>query len=1141
MTSLWNIRSFWTVLFIQAQVIFNDHASKLVLVGLAYLAVGREEASWTPGVVAALVVVPFVMFSPLAGWMADRYSKRDVLRVALVAQALIMMVVAGAVVFKNLPVAVGAFFFLALQSCFFSPAKQGIIKELVGSERLGSAVGWLEMTGIGAILAGSFTGGYLLDWAAEWTGASWGAGVWAFGILTGGCLLMLPLIWRVERTREHAEMTFHRSLLWSHFGLLGELWEKRAIRLAAMGITYFYSVGGVVYLALVQAGQELHGGVGASSESGVMLGLLGFGIAVGSMTAAVISRKRIELGLVPVGALGLVAGEVMLGLTSLEGGWFRCGLVTAGFFGGLFIVPLNAFLQDEVEEERRGRILAASNLLCNFGGVAAVGLQVWLAKGFELSARGQILTAALPGVLVAVFVFRLLPQSVVRLFLLLAGNVFYRVRVRGVEHWRAVEGRGALLVSNHVTYVDAVVLQLACPRVIRFIAFEEYFKKPLVGRILRLFGAIPISPERSRDAVRKAVEAIEAGEVVCIFPEGQLTRTGEVFGFRKGFELIARKAKAGVIPVYMDELWGSVFSYYGNRYFWKLPPSLPRRVKVFFGEVIGWEAADAGSVRTAVLDLGERAFGERPELNRDLGSASVFALARRPWRTLVIDRSRKRCAYKRGELLGAAWMLSREWRRSIPGKRVGVALPPGVGGILANLGLTLAGKVPVNLNVTSGREAGRACLEKARITTVITVPAMVKKFSSFPWVEDIRNVEEELTRLGKGRLLVYVVMVYAFPGWLLKRWILRSGVTEAAEVTVLFSSGSSGTPKGVPLTHRNILANVAQVAGTAILEKGDLVLGCLPFFHSFGMTVTLWFPILNGTRVVTVPSPLEAKRIGEAVREEKVSVLLGTPTFLAGYARKIKPEEFASVRIAMTGAEKLPERVKEVYAERYGLDVLEGYGLTETSPVVCVSSRDPEFVSIKGENSPEESRRSVGRLVPGMAARIVEVGSGEVLGVNETGLLRVKGPNVFGGYLEDEERSQEVLEDGWFTTGDLARIDEDGFVYIEGRLSRFSKIGGEMVPHGVVEEKLEASLGQGGDGKKTVVVLGIPDEERGEALVVLTTCEVQVEEIRNILKAAGLPNLWIPKKVCEMDEIPLLGSGKVDLMACKKYLETSEL
>jgi acyl-[acyl-carrier-protein]-phospholipid O-acyltransferase / long-chain-fatty-acid--[acyl-carrier-protein] ligase len=720
-------------------------------------------------------------------------------------------------------------------------------------------------------------------------------------------------------------------------------------------------------------------------------------------------------------------------------------------------------------------------------------------------------------------------ERTLRFFAMPLMRVIYRVSAIGLE--RLPRG-GFLLLPNHITWVDAIVLLLACPRPIRFIIDKEYYENRFLHPILRTVGCIPITPRRAKDAMRRAAEKIRDGEIVCLFPEGQLTRSGTLLRLRRGYEVIARQADGPVVPVWLDQLWGSIFSFQGQRFFTKWPQHFPYPAMVEFGEPLAPNDADIATVQEQLLKLGESCYSRRPALRGHLGAAAVRGLARDPFRTAVID-GMDDSALSRGKLLGAAAALSRLLRENFPDSRIGIVLPASKGGVVANLAVVLAGKVPVGLNFTSGHAALERAQEIAGLKVVISANAFSKRLPDFPWPEHVLQLDELLPGLKMQIFLWWIAAVILPATWLIRLLqIPQQG--DHAEAVLLFTSGSSGDPKGVVLSHRNLIGNVSQFRAMLDAKREDLILASLPFFHSFGCTVTLWFPLIDGVRIVTYPNPLDSGKCAELIERHRVTIILAAPTFLRGYLRKAVREQMQSVRLTITGAEKLPRSLADAFAERFGKPVYEGYGLTETSPVVSVNLPDPEPDHSGDPVQPSQRAGSVGKMAPGIAAEIRDPDTGGKLALHELGMLWLRGPNIFEGYLHDAERTAEVLQDGWLKTGDLGRVDEDGFLYIEGRLSRFSKIGGEMVPHETVEQKILAALKLGNEGERTLAVTSVIDPQKGEALVLLSTVEIDQAQLRSDLHEAGVPNLWIPKTVQRVERIPVLATGKLDLRRCSE-------
>ncbi len=578
-----------------------------------------------------------------------------------------------------------------------------------------------------------------------------------------------------------------------------------------------------------------------------------------------------------------------------------------------------------------------------------------------------------------------------------------------------------------------------------------------------------------------------------------------------------------VIPVHLDRLWGSIFSFEGGRFFWKWPKRIPYPVTVSFGAPLP-STVSAHDVRQAIQELSAGAAEHRYTASAGRLDRRVISNARRHWnRFAMADSSGRELTYGRmltGSVLIANWAR----RGSAPEEAIGVLLPSTVAGALVNVGVTLAGRVPVNLNFTAGPEAMASAVQQCRIRTVVTSKLFLAK-AKIEALDGMVFVEDMLARAGKLAQLRALLMARFVPPFLLSRSI-------EATASIIFSSGSTGVPKGVMLSHRNVLANIESIAQVFWIGPTDRIVGVLPFFHSFGYTVTIWFPLVSGCGVVYHPNPTDAKAIGELVAKYRATFLLSTPTFCSTYTRKCTPEEFASLRYVLVGAEKLREPVAAAFREKFGVDLLEGYGCTEMAPVVAVNA--PDFAA--GKNTQVGNKPgTVGRPLPGVAAKIVDPVTLQPLPPNQEGLLLVKGANRMTGYLGQPERTAEVCCDGWYITGDIALLDDEGFLRITDRLSRFSKIAGEMVPHLRIEEAVSQVLGDA-----PCAVTAIADDQRGERLVALYSHpEVTPEQLWQRLAATGLPRLWLPKRenVYWVESLPLLGTGKLDLRGVKSLAQ----
>jgi acyl-[acyl-carrier-protein]-phospholipid O-acyltransferase/long-chain-fatty-acid--[acyl-carrier-protein] ligase len=553
-------------------------------------------------------------------------------------------------------------------------------------------------------------------------------------------------------------------------------------------------------------------------------------------------------------------------------------------------------------------------------------------------------------------------------------------------------------------------------------------------------------------------------------------------------------------------------------------------------ELIAAEEATPARYREGLLLAAEQAFSQRGFLKQSLGMNLLRGLKAFGSKGKIFDGTDdSELSYDK--VLATAIVLSKVIRKETHKKRVGIVLPPGKAGLIANLAVIFAGKVPVNLNFTASLESVRSAMRQAELDRIVTVDPFVRKFPTFPWPpnRDLILMERVLPHL-KKHIGLWLVVSKLLPTPLLALCLGIPASKPTDEAVLLFTSGSSGEPKGVSLSHRNVLANELQFHSRLDCPAGAKIFGCLPLFHSFGCTVTLWYPILAGLHLVTYPSPLETKRLAELIQRHKVQILLTTPTFLRGFMKRIEPEQLASLELLVTGAEKLPESLAQGFAEKFGIAPREGYGLTETSPATNVNL--PELANPHDLPTIPCSRQgTVGPLLPGIALKITDPVTDKPLTIDQQGMIWLRGPNVFGGYLRNPKKSEEVLQQGWFLTGDIGRMDDDGFLIIEGRLSRFSKIGGEMVPHELLENAITQALELEQESERRIAVVGVPDDQKGEAIVLLSTVagmtlEQECIDLRYKLLDAGLPSLWCPKRIMRIEEIPILASGKLDIKGC---------
>jgi acyl-[acyl-carrier-protein]-phospholipid O-acyltransferase / long-chain-fatty-acid--[acyl-carrier-protein] ligase len=727
-----------------------------------------------------------------------------------------------------------------------------------------------------------------------------------------------------------------------------------------------------------------------------------------------------------------------------------------------------------------------------------------------------------------------------RLFFCVIAHGLYRLRVYNRE--RIPKTGGRLIVCNHASYVDWLLLWVACPGRVTTVLWGGYYRNPILSFFLSWGRQNTIRidnrtnrPNAVKESLKKIAAALDAGRLVVIFPEGRLTRIGNMLPFGRGIELVLRMTITDVvvIPTCTSGLWGGFFSHGGGRIMRKLPRAFRPRVCIWFGQPLK-KGLSAAEYRLAVQEcMAELAIHESvhilPVHRRFVRNAAKF---RNIFRKGIIDNATGPRTLTWGKTLAAALCVTNYLRPRLgDAANVGLWLPTSLGGALANVSITFLGKTSVNLNYTVGAGSVRSAISQAGIRTIITSKRfLMRAFLEIPEGVQVIYLEDVLAAVTKWQQIRAFLKVLFLPGWVIDRFLLGLHRHKSEDpLTIVFSSGSTGEPKGVVLSHRNVAHNVESSVRTIGIEKSDRVFGAMPFFHSFGFTVCLWAPLVAECTAVWYPDPRSAKEMGELARKYRTTLLLSTATFLRFYIRRCGADDFRTVRLLICGAEKLPVKLQDEFRAKFGVLPLEGYGCTELSPVIATNLYD---ISVRGVVQKCNERGTVGQPIFGVCVRSFSADDAPApLPIGVEGALCVKGPNVMAGYLGQPEKTAEVIRDGWYNTGDMGHIEPDGFVRITGRMSRFAKIAGEMVPLERLDEELHDALGS--NDERVLAVTAVPDDKRGERIVVLYLPAVgeRLPEALDSLGKRGLPNLWVPdSRDCHtIDAMPCLGSGKLDL------------
>jgi acyl-[acyl-carrier-protein]-phospholipid O-acyltransferase/long-chain-fatty-acid--[acyl-carrier-protein] ligase len=1133
----------------------NDNIFQGLLIFFLIGLLGEEKASGINAWAGMVFVVPFLIFTPFAGTLADRFSKSRIIVLAKAAELLIMLL--GLIAFHfNMTVGIYVILFLmCAQSAFFGPCKYGVIPELVRTDQISRANSFLVGLTYLAIVVGAAAGPFL----TEITRRTFSLAALACVALAAAGLLTSFGISRTPAMRQKSKVSllFFKDVIAS----MRQIHHDKGLVLAIWGSAYFMLIGGFAKINLIPYGMQVRGYT--DTQSGYLFLVAAIGIGTGSWLAGKLSGRSVEFGIIPLGALGMAFCSIGLGLVRnytvateplhdiILDSPSRFALITVtlkqfydiiltspdlfslvlifGISAGLFIVPINAFIQIRCPETSRGRVLAASSFL-GWIGVLLASILIGLFNGvLGVPARWVFLLMGLLTLALALFTLLYLPDFLVRLFLVLVTRLCYRIKTVGLENV-PVQGP-ALLVSNHVSWADGVILMATQPRRIRFVIDRQLCRIGWLRWMFKLGKAITISPtDPPRQIVaslREARQALDEGCLVCIFAEGALTRTGLMGRFHEGLEHIVRGTGYPIIPVYLGGVWGSVLSHYYGPLFSALPRRLPYPVGVHFGEPMSSEST-TDQIRLKIEELAVDYFNAKKPRRLSLGETLVHYARRRWIRPGLSDTTGRNLTF--GKALIAAVLLRDKlapvWRDQ---KNIGIFLPSSVGSALANFAVALAGRVSVNLSYIASENDRRHMTETAEIQTVITSRAFLEKLNlSADTLPGAVFLEDLMQRVTGGEKLRATMKALFWPRSVLAR---SRGFDPDDTAVILFSSGSSGQPKGVMLSHHNILSNLEGALMIFRIQKNDRLCAILPLFHSFGLTCTLWLPILAGVPVCFVPNPLDSKLVGQTIKANRLTLLFATPTFLLSYIRRCEADDFSTIRFLIAGAEKLKPDLIDAFEKKFGIRPKEGYGATETSPLIALNVDNAEVAGVRQVGTKEGT---VGHYMPNTAVKVLDPETGEILPRRRPGVLWVKGPNVMKGYLKMPEKTAQVLQDGWYNTGDVVTIEEDGFVTITDRLSRFSKIGGEMVPHLRIEDVVQDGLKT---HEKVVAVTSLPDEKKGEQLILLYDVnKTEPDRLYEILTGSSLPKLFIPRRenLIGVDEIPLLGSGKLDILRLRE-------
>jgi acyl-[acyl-carrier-protein]-phospholipid O-acyltransferase/long-chain-fatty-acid--[acyl-carrier-protein] ligase len=1131
---------FILIIFLNAYV---DLGHKILIQNTVFKIYDGQTQIILTAIVNGLILLPFVLLFTPAGYLSDRHKKPLIMKISAAVAVGLTLLITLSYYLGWFRFSFAMTFLLAVQSAFYSPAKYGYIKELTGKEQLTSANALVQAVTIVAILFGIFT--FSLFFEQRLTGVSYAnesqllQAIAPLGWILVFCSALELMFALRLQTREAAAPG--QRFDWADYGRgrylrenLARILANRTIWLSIVGLSAFWGISQVVLAAFPAFAKESLGQHNTVVIQGI-LACSGFGIIAGSLLAGQSSKHHIETGLVPLGALGIVGALFFIPQLDSTGALI-IAVLFFGVSGGMFIVPLNALIQFHARDDQLGTVLAGNNWVQNVVMLGFLVLTVFFAT-YGISSIGLFHLLTLTALAGAIYTIYQLPQSLVRYVIARVFSSTHRIRVLGFENLPGTGG--VLMLGNHISWLDWAMIQIACPRPVRFVMHRAIYQRWYLKWFLDFFGVIPIAAGQSKEALHQINEMLRAGEVVCLFPEGAISRSGQLGEFRHGYEHTVEGVEGVILPFYLRGLWGSRFSRSSARLQEIRNTRLRGDVIVAFGSPLPMDTP-AQELKRRVLELSIDAWEQHTRTLDPVPLAWLRTAKRRGFEPCLSDAvaGTTLTGYKS---LVAVIALARLIRRRSREQNIGLLLPTSSPGILTNMAALLLNRTVVNLNYTASPQALVAAVEKAEISSLYTSRRFIRKLAQrgidmealldrvqVHYLEDLKAEIGTLTRLA---LLLPVIlfparMLYALFG-------RRAGINQPA--AILFSSGSEGEPKGVVLSHRNIMANIRQVSDVLDVRREDTIMASLPLFHAFGLTVTGLMPLVEGIPVVFHPDPTDVLTIAQAIARHRATVLCATSTFLRLFNRnrRIHPLMLESLRVVVAGAERLNPEVRDAFKLKFNKEIYEGYGTTETTPVASVNIPDridPGTWHVQPGNKPG----TVGMALPGGSFRIVDPDTLQMLPTGVDGLVLFGGAQIMLGYLNDPENTAEVIVelDGkrWYKTGDKGHLDEDGFLTIVDRYSRFAKIGGEMISLGAIEGAISKLL------PKDIEVLGtaLPDGKKGEKVVLLVAGDIDQAEMKGLIDQSGLNPLMKPAELFNVDAIPKLGSGKNDFSQARQ-------
>ncbi|MDD5597086.1 MAG: AMP-binding protein [Victivallaceae bacterium] len=1095
---------------------------------------------------------PFFILSGPVRYMLSCFARRNLIVFARLGEVAIMT--AGCIVLRFFPESVRSeaalfiIFLFGVESAFLYPAVQGVCSDLFSPVRHAEICGSKTLLVFTGVFTGC-TGGVFIYYNTlrHHSGSSnLAAALFVMLSIFSLILTMKAPAGIADKPREKFKFSLFGNFPGNLLDAARLLGGKRSLRIITFSECYILSalifVEGIL---ICFANNNFSPEINLWPSYAVMLLAPLGGMALGAFFSSFIGRNGFELGMTPVSFSGFILFLLLAGLfPGTPHIYFECEIFPrllififlAGFSGGAALPHLQAWQLSFVSREYRALFcMARYGLFC----LAAVlcGITCYVLSDYYLVTTTPLVYFALLSLALMLVALWREPQFTLRFLVMLLTHSIYRLRI--TEKYKIPLRGPALLVANHASFADHLLLTSCTVRPIRFMMHESFYRRRWIYPFARWLKIIEVpdgKPRKLREMFKKTRDMFNNGELICVFPEGNITRNGIMSSFKKGLSLMLPRDKdVPVLPVRIGMLWGSIFSnFYGN-FKLRWPSEIPHPASIIIGEPISPDSSGY-EIRLVLSEMAAEIEAIPHDRERPIHTQFAYLAQKHPFRKVFNEYDGSDWKeHSNFSVMVKAVILSREIRKMVPDdcEYVGVMLPNTVTSVVVLLAILMADKTPAILNFTASRPAVKTSMEKADLTCVLTSERFLKKIGFEPWPE-MFMLERLAGKISRARKIGAVLMVAFFPWRELMNIISPLSYDNVKRtLVIIYSSGSTGIPKGVMLSHHNINSNIYSLIRIVNWTPADSVLGNLPLFHSFGFLICFCLPIAKNSKIALVPNPLDAQMVGYALKRLKATVMLAAPGFLQAYIRRCKPEDFASLRLVITGAERLRRDISDKFRELTGLTIAEGYGCTELSPVVSINVAK----SMQNLGTSIGKPGSIGTSMPGIATKIVDPETFVTMPPDTDGLLLVKGPNIMQGYLKEPEKTAEVMHDGWYITGDIAQMDPSGRITVTGRMSRFSKIAGEMVPHELLEKEINEIIQA---TECCIGVCGIEDGKRGEKLVVFYSHpDLEPENIILELRKRNIANLWIPKaeNFIKVDHVPILGSGKLDVAGIRKLCE----